>query len=232
MKKYIQKIVLIATVCFFSCGDNSDIPIDQNNLLLGDWSKAVYDGESISFERVAGLPNEEYGVSFKSSRSFIERSSGFCGTPPLVFFNTEGTWEAANSIIKIEIENYVRQFNWEIVTLNEEQLIVKRTLSEQEEDHRNLMDLFDEILNLANSKICTNVADWKITPYGAKACGGPNGYVAYHKEINEGEFLQKIETYTNEEKKYNVKWGIVSTCDVTPRPTSVQCQNDKPVLQY
>ncbi|CAL2102269.1 conserved protein of unknown function [Tenacibaculum sp. 190130A14a] len=229
---YILKAVLVLTICFISCEKNNEVDIDQTNLLIGSWSDAVYDNETIVFKRVKELPQEDYGVSFKNTGLFIERSSGFCGTPPLVFFNSEGKWTSANETIYVEVESFVGKFNWKILKLTQKELIVQRELTEQEKDHRDLMNLFDEILSIANSKDCINSEDWKIVAYGAKPCGGPRGYLAYHIEIKEGEFLQKIETYTNEEEKYNLKWGIVSTCDVIPQPTSVECQNKKPVLKY
>lgn len=230
--KIIQRFTVILFVIFLSCEDTNDVEIDQDNLLLGNWSSAKYDNQTISFKRVKKLPSEDYGVSFKEKGVFIERSSGFCGTPPLVFFSTEGVWTSSNTMTYVEIEGAVGKINWKVLKLDEQELVVERVLTEQEKDHRNLMNLFNEILSIANSKVCTNSEDWKVIAYGAKPCGGARGYLAYHKEINEGEFLQKIETYTNEEKKYNLRWGIMSTCDVIPQPTSVECQNKKPVLQY
>ncbi len=35
-----------------------------------------------------------------------------------------------------------------------------------------------EIIRLAESVPCTNASEWKFTPMGSKACGGPARYLA------------------------------------------------------
>jgi hypothetical protein len=226
-------ILLVTVFTFFSC-ENSDEPIIKlDNLLIGDWSNAVYDGESITFERVADLPSDAYGVSFKNEDVYIERSSGWCGTPPLIFYNSEGTWQTPEtSLIEIYSQNFPGNFNWRIISLTEEKLVVKRELSDQEKEHRALIDLFYEIENLTYSVSCINSANWKFTAYGAKACGGPRGYIPYSINIDEAIFLQKVAEYTEAEHQFNIKWGVISTCDIPAQPTGIDCKNGYPVLIY
>jgi hypothetical protein len=104
--------------------------------------------------------------------------------------------------------------------------------STQEQEAQNLEKMHVEILSLSTSKQCENPADWAFTSIGSKACGGPTGFVAYSLKLNTTEFLDKVEKYTNYQKEFNTKWRIISTCDVPPSPTSIECVNGKVRLVY
>jgi hypothetical protein len=93
----------------------------------------------------------------------------------------------------------------------------------QNDDLAALQVMFEEIQTLATSVSCT---------YGSKACGGPQGYIAYSNQINVAYFLSLIEEYSTAEREYNIRWGIVSTCDIPEIPTGVSCQNGSAVLIY
>jgi hypothetical protein len=41
---------------------------------------------------------------------------------------------------------------------------------------------------------------------GSKACGGPTGFIAYSLKLNTTDFLDKVEKYTNSQKRFNNKW--------------------------
>ena len=43
---------------------------------------------------------------------------------------------------------------------------------------------WSQILALAQSAPCDNPSQWSFTPYGNKACGGPQGYLAYPLRID------------------------------------------------
>ena len=218
-------------VVVFSC-ENNEIMIDSDNLLIGSWIEPVYDGETITFKRGNSLPSESYGISFTQNGDFIERTSGWCGTPPLTFFNIDGIFELENTLISISTQSYPTNYAWRILSLTDNELVVKRELTEQEIEHRNLMDLFNEIQNLSYSVSCSNAGDWLFTEYGAKACGGPQGFIPYSSQINTVDFLQKVENYTQAEKDFNLKWGVISDCSIPNAPISVECQNGFPILIY
>lgn len=228
----IFTVFLLSVFTFFSCETNQEIAIDSDNLLLGNWIEPIYNGEETTFKRGNSLPSEAYGISFKISGNFTERTSGWCGTPPLTYFNIDGNFELEDTLIKIYTNNYPSNYAWRIVSLTETELVVKRELTEQEKEHRKLMVIFDEISTLSYSISCTNSNNWNFTAYGAKACGGPQGYIAYSNEIDVPSFLQKIATYTQAEKDYNVKWGIVSDCSSPNEPKSIECKNGYPSLKY
>lgn len=227
--KNILLITFIA-ILSFSC-ENNEI-IDKDNLLLGNWVQPVYDGDITTYKRANTLPNKNSGIAFMQNGGFIERTSGWCGTPPLSYFNVEGSFSLDESLINITTQSYPSFYGWRILELTEKKLVVKRELSEQEKEHRALMVLFDEIQNLSYSESCSNSSNWTFTAYGSKACGGPQGFIAYSKNIDTAAFLQKIDAYTKAEKEFNIKWGVVSNCAIVNPPKSVECKNGYPILNY
>lgn len=224
--------LLVISILVLSCESQKEITIDENNLLLGTWSHSSFENNKTSFIRVKQLPEENYGIIFEKTNNFTERTSGFCGTPPLSYFNVSGFYKIENDVIIITTQSFPNIYSWKILELNETILVIERVLSEQEKDHEELMKLFDEISNLAYSNSCTNENDWTFTQFGTKACGGPQGYIPYSKTIDTLSFLEKVNTYSEAEKNYNIKWGIASTCDIPKIPKKVECNNGYPVLIY
>ncbi|TKC12653.1 hypothetical protein FA048_03275 [Pedobacter polaris] len=86
---------------------------------------------------------------------------------------------------------------------------------------------YNEITSIANGVVCTNAANWKIIAIGSKACGGPTGFIAYEKSINEAAFLKKVKDYTAAQVVFNKKWGIFSTCEIPIEPSGVECVDGK-----
>ncbi|MCG1034985.1 hypothetical protein [Polaribacter sargassicola] len=226
-----NSILILFTLLFFSCEENQ-ITLDADNLLLGNWVEPVYNGETTTYKRGESLPNKGYGISFNQQNIYTERTSGWCGTPPLSYFNVEGTFELKNQIINISKQSFPTDYALKIVSLTETELVVKKELTEQEIDHKNLIDLFTEIEELAYSISCTDINNWSFTAYGAKACGGPQGYIPYSNQIDIDAFLEKIKIYTQAEKDYNEKHGIISDCALAATPVSIECQNGYPILKY
>ncbi len=233
LKNYL---ILAFAALIFACESNTnideDIDIDPNNLLLGNWVEPFYENETTTYNRSSALPDEGYGITFQKNGEFIERTSGWCGTPPLSYFNVNGSYTKQDNLINISTQSYSTSFGWRIIEVTETKLVVKRELTEQEKDHRALMDLFNEISNIAYGETCSNSNNWTFAAYGAKACGGSQGYLPYSKNIDEASFLEKIETYTEAEKAYNIKWSIVSDCSIISTPKSVACNNGYPTLIY
>ena len=102
----------------------------------------------------------------------------------------------------------------------------------QEEDQQYLLDMFAEIEALANSEQCINASEWLITAIGAKACGGPTGYIAYSNKIDTTFFLQKVKEYTTAQDEFNKKWNVVSDCSIPQEPLSVTCVEGSPIFVY
>ncbi|WP_406682827.1 hypothetical protein N1F78_08995 [Seonamhaeicola sp. MEBiC1930] len=232
MKKSYLIIVFVFCLVNTKCTETEKPVIDKDNLIIGDWIEPIYNNDEITFKRSASLLAESYGISFKQNSDFVERSSGWCGTPPLTFFDSNGVWKLEDELISVALDYYPNSYFWRIVSISEETLVIKREITEQEQDHRDLMDLFNEMYSLSTSVSCVHPNNWTIVAYGAKACGGPQGFVAYSNEIDVEAFLVKVEAYTNAEKAYNIKWGVVSTCDLPQQPKSVNCINGFPILIY
>jgi len=104
--------------------------------------------------------------------------------------------------------------------------------TKREEDEQFLELLHKEIVAHSESVTCTEAEEWTFVAIGAKACGGPTGYIAYSTQINEELFLEKVAYFTEQQKKFNTKWGIFSTCDVPAEPTGVSCADGKPIFVY
>lgn len=227
-------LFLIALTTIVACTVNEEIPIDSDNLLIGNWMHAVYNSENntVTYKRVGSLKEDKPGISFKEENIYTERTSGWCGTPPLTFFDIEGTFIIENNIIKVANNFYPGSFNWSIVSLTDENLVVKFELSDQEIEHQTLMGLFATIQSLSESVSCTNEADWNFVAYGSQACGGSQGYIGYSNTIDTEAFLEKIQVYTAHEDTYNKKWNIVSPCSILAQPTGVACDEGKPALIY
>jgi hypothetical protein len=92
-----------------------------------------------------------------------------------------------------------------------------------------IQELYNEIVALSESVTCANSAEWKITPMGSKACGGPARYIAYHQSV-ESRFLDLVTQYTKLQTEYNIKNNIVSDCALVAEPRGLVCENGKPVF--
>lgn len=101
-----------------------------------------------------------------------------------------------------------------------------------EEDKTLLNRLFQEIETISKSEPCTDALDWKFAAYGAKACGGPQGFIAYSKQIDEAAFLDLLENYRKTAQAFNEKWGIISDCSIASPPEKIECQDNMPVLIF
>jgi len=102
----------------------------------------------------------------------------------------------------------------------------------QEQESDNLQQMLSEIKSMANNESCISAEEWRITDYGAKACGGPIGYVIYSNKIDTVLFMKKIEEHRSAQRKYNDKWGIVSDCSLPLQPNGVDCVDGVPMLEY
>jgi hypothetical protein len=88
-----------------------------------------------------------------------------------------------------------------------------------------------EIIRLAESVPCTNASEWKFTPMGNKACGGPARYLAYHQSV-ERELLDLVERFTTAQKAYNETNNVLSDCMLVGPPRTIQCEANKAILVY
>lgn len=105
---------------------------------------------------------------------------------------------------------------------------------EQDSLRQDLLDLDQlrsKIVALSESVSCTNSDEWKFTPMGSKACGGPERYIAYHQSV-EKRFLELVGQYTFRQEEYQRKNGMASDCMLVVAPRTVSCEGGKAVLIY
>lgn len=130
MKTIIKTAFFLLIVTFIGCeDDNETISINESNKLIGYWINPVYNESELKLERASSLKENEYGIAFLEESNCIERSSGWCGTPPITYFDFQGTWTKNDTIIIISIDNGINgleEIKWEIKTLNDNYLIIER----------------------------------------------------------------------------------------------------------
>lgn len=126
MKTSIRIVLFLSLVICFSCNDDNDgITIDESDQLIGSWINPISTDAELKFTRASALKKNTYGISFLQQSVCVERSSGWCGTPPITFFDYEGTWSRKGNIITITIDNGMEAIQWEIKTLNDDYLIIE-----------------------------------------------------------------------------------------------------------
>jgi thiamine biosynthesis lipoprotein ApbE len=99
----------------------------------------------------------------------------------------------------------------------------------QKYDQAQLDKLKASIESEASKEKCTDANEWTFAPMGAKACGGPQFYIAYPKN-KEATILNKINDYTERVKAFNQKYQITSDCMMINPPTSIKCVDGKAEL--
>lgn len=109
---------------FSSCSKEDELIFDSNNLLLGNWILEKSENNKSTFKRVNELPQNNYGVSFKQENKFMQRTTGWCGTPPITYFDAPGTYSVTNKLITVTTDHYMGNFTWRIQSLTEKVLIV------------------------------------------------------------------------------------------------------------
>ncbi len=96
-------------------------------------------------------------------------------------------------------------------------------------DENTLQALRNEIDELISKTSCNNPNEWRISPMGAKACGGPERYIAYPISI-ESVILDKIDDYTHHQDQYNKENHIMSDCAMVLPPSGIICIEGKAVF--
>lgn len=129
MKTILKTVLFLLLVTTIGCSQNETIPINESNKLIGHWINPVYTGSELQLTRASSLKSDGYGLSFLEKTQCVERSSGWCGTPPLTFMDFHGTYTNTDSIIVITIDNGIngtQNIKWIIKTLDNKTLILER----------------------------------------------------------------------------------------------------------
>lgn len=110
----------------------------------------------------------------------------------------------------------------------------RATVTERDTDtiisSESIAGIKNKIESLINGVTCDDASKWRMSPFGAKPCGGPASYIAYPKEL-ESQLLPLITEYNQKSALYNKQNGLTSDCSLVPPPASIICENGKAVLQ-
>lgn len=80
----------------------------------------------------------------------------------------------------------------------------------------------DQIRALIGSAACSDASQCRTLPIGARACGGPEGYLAYSTSSSpEPELLALAERHKQERADFHAKSGVMSNCRFMPDPGAV-----------
>lgn len=105
-------------------------------------------------------------------------------------------------------------------------------LSDQDKDLEHLVEQLDVVDDIVDAQVCDNESDWHFLPIGSKPCGGPAAYIPYSVKMDTATLFDLVDEYTEAQKKYNTEYGIFDDCSVVTPPSSVICEDGKPVLFY
>ncbi|WP_114749807.1 hypothetical protein [Pleomorphovibrio marinus] len=94
-------LTFMIALLLFSCMENEDpLALTSGPVPVGNWSNLTYQENGLAMERVNQLQENTYGYRFLSNGKLIHRSnSGWCGTPPIITNDYEGTWKMDGDII-------------------------------------------------------------------------------------------------------------------------------------
>lgn len=85
-------------------------------------------------------------------------------------------------------------------------------------------DTLGSLRALAGDAACSDSAQCRTLPLGARACGGPEAYMAYSTaKGSEAQLRSLAERYQAERRAANKASGMMSTCQFMPDPGAV-CQ--------
>ena len=88
--------LLAALVLLAACDDATEpAPAAPPELAGTAWVQAGWDdaAQALVFRRTDALAGDVVGYAFGEDGALVYRSFGWCATPPLTFFDIEGTWE-------------------------------------------------------------------------------------------------------------------------------------------
>ena len=122
-------LVLMSQSLMLSC-KKDDVKLNENqDNLIGNWINPEYTDSLMILEKSDTLKLNEYGISFKADGKLIERKiNGWCGTPPVVYSDYEGSWTKQDSLISIEVGYWggTSTYKWIIISMAGNKLKVKK----------------------------------------------------------------------------------------------------------
>jgi len=118
---------LLLTLAFVSCQKLID-PVETGNPeLTGSWIDPQYADTIVIYTRAGSLVENQYGITFKTGNKLVQRqNSGWCGTPPIVTTDYEGTWTWNDSIVNITVGYWggTADLSWKVIKLTDQKLVI------------------------------------------------------------------------------------------------------------
>ncbi len=122
------------TLSFLSCSKDIEISVTNNqyNLLEGIWeyeSQVTVDSDYVTIYRKIQILGDNSAIVIEGDAIFKSWDSGFCGTPPLCFYLTEGKYALIDDVINVDMNHYFfKNTKLQIIANNGERLTLKRLL--------------------------------------------------------------------------------------------------------
>jgi len=110
-----------------SCQKLADQVETGNTELTGSWIDPQYTDTIVTYTRAGSLVENQYGITFKPGNKLVQRqNSGWCGTPPIVTSDYEGTWTWNDSLVNITVGYWggTADLTWKVLTLNDQKLVI------------------------------------------------------------------------------------------------------------
>jgi hypothetical protein len=136
-----KNIFIIAALLFVGLLSGCSKKYDPENPIVGLWVLDKYetigDENIISYHRASRFEQDKPGYEFKANGLLISRqNSGWCGTPPISYNETQGSWNMDSSKLNLNGIYWGGTFTvqFEINQLNANQLQVKQIASKYNMD--------------------------------------------------------------------------------------------------
>jgi hypothetical protein len=136
----MKPIALIVTLFFLSaCTDSlsTNVEVLKNSMIdniAGHWSNMEVTDAGNLLRKVDKIPDDQYGITFNEDGTLTEwKNSGWCGTPPIMRSEFDGTWEIINdTLLNIEGTYWggTMRLEWIIVDVNNK--LLSYTISNEE----------------------------------------------------------------------------------------------------
>ena len=130
---FYYTLFLFSLVGLGSCENDIELKSDEAELLIGNWISPVYIDTLVQYTRSEALIENDYGISFSSGNTLVERqNAGWCGTPPISFANYNGTWSKIGDIIDINVDFWGGKVNhkWKVIAIDPNTLTINPVKSE------------------------------------------------------------------------------------------------------
>lgn len=125
----MKSVFTIIIIAFFSVGcmefNQNEVVYDHE--LIGTWSNIQWAESGIGMDKVKKLEKNTYGYIFNANGTMIARqNAGWCGTPPIITSDYEGTWGLENGKILIKLDYWGGQTTqeWQIVNSSNKKITI------------------------------------------------------------------------------------------------------------